>query len=163
FVTQGDGLCAAFATAPDALAAAMNAQRRLAAEPWRETGPLGVRMALHAGAAEVENGTYVGACLNRLPRLLAAAHRGQLLGAPPHGGQLAAPPAGAAGARGARRGGVGRRARGARRRRARAPPERAYQSPHPALSAEFPPLRSLDAIPNNLPAQATPFIGREQQ
>src|SRR6185436_17363681 len=49
--TMGDAFHAAFARAPDALAAALDAQRRLQAEPWGETGPLRVRMALHTGAA----------------------------------------------------------------------------------------------------------------
>src|SRR5262249_50559287 len=42
-------------------------------------------------------------------------------------------------------------------------PERVFQVVVPDLPAEFPPLRTLDNRPNNLPAQATPFIGREQE
>src|SRR4051812_40403516 len=64
FRTTGDGLCAAFASAPDALAAAVEAQRALQVEPWGEAGPLRVRMALHIGAVEVQDGDYVGPCLN---------------------------------------------------------------------------------------------------
>src|SRR4051794_21254705 len=66
FRTTGDGLCAAFTTAPDALSAAVEAQRAVQGEPWGKTGPLRVRMALHTGAVEVQDGDYVGACLNRL-------------------------------------------------------------------------------------------------
>ena len=40
-------------------------------------------------------------------------------------------------------------------------PERVYQVIAPDLPADFPPLKTLDARPNNLPAQTTPFIGRE--
>src|SRR5947207_5236112 len=40
-------------------------------------------------------------------------------------------------------------------------PERVYQAIAPGLPADFPPLKTLDARPNNLPAQTTPFIGRE--
>ena len=79
FRTVGDGLCAAFATAPDAVAAALAAQQALARRAWGEIGPLRVRMALHTGAAEVQDGDYFGACLNRLGRLLAAGHGGQVL------------------------------------------------------------------------------------
>src|ERR671930_525778 len=50
--TMGDAFHAAFARAPDAVAAAVDAQRRLQAEPWGEVGPLRVRMALHTGVAE---------------------------------------------------------------------------------------------------------------
>src|SRR5215510_5990121 len=49
--TMGDAFHAAFAGAPDAVAAALDAQRRLAAEPWGDVGTLRVRMALHTGAA----------------------------------------------------------------------------------------------------------------
>src|SRR5262249_36972552 len=52
FKTVGDGFCAAFATASEAMAAALAAQRALQAEEWAEMGPLRVRMALHTGAAE---------------------------------------------------------------------------------------------------------------
>ena len=49
FKTMGDAFCCAFLTAPDALEASVEAQRRLLKEPWPETGPLRVRMALHTG------------------------------------------------------------------------------------------------------------------
>src|SRR6185436_6884385 len=77
--TTGDGFHAAFARAPDALAAAIDAQRRLQAEPWGEIGPLQVRMALHTGAAEERDGDYYGPPLNRAARLLASGHGGQTL------------------------------------------------------------------------------------
>src|SRR5688572_19878510 len=63
--TMGDAFHAAFARAPDALAAAVHAQRRLEAEPWGEISPLRVRMALHTGAAEERDGDYYGPSLNR--------------------------------------------------------------------------------------------------
>jgi len=79
FKTVGDAFCAAFHTAPDAVAAALEAQRALAAEPWPEAARLRVRMALHSGAAELRDGDYFGAPLNRVARLLAAGHGGQTL------------------------------------------------------------------------------------
>ena len=51
FKTVGDAFCAAFHTAPDALCAALEAQRALHAEPWPDGARLRVRMALHSGAA----------------------------------------------------------------------------------------------------------------
>ena len=42
-------------------------------------------------------------------------------------------------------------------------PERVYQLRHPDLPAEFPPLKSLENRPNNLPRQPTPFLGRERE
>src|SRR5262245_51049616 len=79
FRTQGDGLCAAFATAPPALAAALAAQLALQREPWPGGDAVRVRMALHTGAAEARDGDYVGACLNRVGRLLGIGHGGQTL------------------------------------------------------------------------------------
>jgi class 3 adenylate cyclase len=79
FKTMGDAFCAAFHTAPEALGAALEAQRALHAEPWPDGARLRVRMALHSGAAEARDGDYFGAPLNRVARLLAAGHGGQTL------------------------------------------------------------------------------------
>ena len=79
FKTGGDAFCAAFHTAPDALAAALESQRAIHAERWPGAAKLRVRMALHTGAAELRDGDYFGAPLNRAARLLAAGHGGQTL------------------------------------------------------------------------------------
>src|SRR6202158_950671 len=79
FKTGGDAFCAAFHTASDALAAALDAQRSLHREPWPEAAKLRVRMAVHSSAVEVRDGDYFGAPLNRVARLLAAGHGGQTL------------------------------------------------------------------------------------
>ena len=79
FSTGGDHLFAAFARASDGLAAALEGQRALQREPWRETGPLKVRMALHTDAAEPRGGAYVGVQLNRTVRLTGLARGGQIL------------------------------------------------------------------------------------
>ena len=81
--TMGDAFLAAFGRAPDALAAAQDAQQLLQAEPWHEIapdiGPLQVRMALHTGAAEERDGDYFGPTLNRAARLMSVGHGGQIL------------------------------------------------------------------------------------
>src|SRR5262249_8732440 len=80
FKTVGDACCAAFASARDARDAALAAQRALLAEPW--PGPVGslpVRMALHTGEALAREGDYFGPSVNRVARLLAAGHGGQIL------------------------------------------------------------------------------------
>ena len=79
FKTIGDAFCAAFPTASDGLAAAVEAQRALQREPWGETGPLKARMALHSGIAEERDGDYFGPPVNRVARLLSAGHGGQVL------------------------------------------------------------------------------------
>src|SRR5262245_6611838 len=84
FNIVGDAVCAAFARAPQALAAALASQRALLVEAWHSHGlpaeqPMRVRMALHTGTAEAREGDYVGPPLNCVAGLLAAAHGGQIL------------------------------------------------------------------------------------
>src|SRR5207249_876685 len=76
FKTAGDSFCAAFAQAPDALAAASDAQRALEAEGGDDFASVRVRIALHTGAADQRDGDYFGPPLNRVARLCAAAHGG---------------------------------------------------------------------------------------
>jgi len=79
FKRGGDSFCAVFDRAADALVAALAAQRTLHAERWPVEAPIRVRMALHAGEAQLRDGDYFGAPLNRVARLMAAAHGGQTL------------------------------------------------------------------------------------
>ena len=79
FTHTGDGIGAAFPTAPAALAAALDGQQSLAKASWEGTAPLKVRMVIHAGAAEARAGTYLGPTLNRTARLLDEAHGGQIV------------------------------------------------------------------------------------
>jgi predicted ATPase/class 3 adenylate cyclase len=150
----GDAVQAAFPTAPSAVAAALAAQRALLAEDWGEVGALRVRMALHAGeAVPDEGGDYLAAPLNRLSRLLATGHGGQILLSQAVQ-QLA---------RGALPERVEPRDLGAHRLRDLLEPERVFQLLHPDLPSDFPPLKSLESRPNNLPRQPTPFLGRERE
>ncbi len=154
FKTVGDAMQAAFPTAPAAVSAALAAQRALLAADWSEIGVFRVRMAVHAGEAEPdERGDYLAAPLNRLSRLLATGHGGQILLTQTvqqlSRGRL---PAGAA-----------LRDLGEHRLRDLLEAEHVYQLLHPDIPATFPPLRSLDTRPHNLPRQPTPFLGRAQQ
>src|SRR5215218_7750962 len=154
FKAVGDAVQAAFPAAPAALAAAVAAQGSLLAEDWGTLGPLRVRMALHAGEAKPDaRGDYLAAPLNRLSRLLAAGHGGQIL-LTQAVQQLA---------RGALPPGVELRDLGDHRLRDLLEPEHVYQLLHPDLPVDFPPLASLDTRPNNLPRQPTLFVGREQE
>ena len=152
FKTTGDGIAAAFALAPDALLAALFAQTALFAEPWSADIVLRARMGLHTGAAELRDGDYFGTTLNRCARLMAAGHGGQtLLSDVTH--ELTRdtlPPD------------VSLLPLGEHRLKDLARPETIYQAGHPSLSTDFPPLRTLDETPNNLPQQLTSFIGREK-
>jgi class 3 adenylate cyclase len=153
FKHTGDGICAAFPTAPAALAAALAAQQALHIENWRETGPLRVRMALHNGAVEHRGGDYFGPPLNRTARLLSTAHGGQtllsLVTAELVWDEL--PP------------GVALLDLGEHGLADLARPERIFQLTHPDLPAVFPALRSLGAHRHNLPVATSSFIGREYE
>src|SRR5215208_2638945 len=153
FKTVGDAFCCAFPTAPDALEAALQAQRLLFEERWAESDPLRVRMALHMGAAQERDGDYFGPPLNRVARLLSAAHGGQvLLSAATHEMVRDQVPAG-----------MNLAELGEHRLKDLFRPEKVFQLVSPDLPSEFPPLRTLDAYRNNLPLQPTPLVGREKE
>jgi class 3 adenylate cyclase len=153
FKTVGDAFCCAFLTTPDALKAALEIQRRLLTSEWEGSGPLFVRMALHTGAAQERDGDYFGPPLNRVARLLSAAHGGQVLLSLPAQelvrDQLPAQ--------------TSLRDLGQHRLKDLFRPERVFQFLAPELSVEFPPLRTLEAYRNNLLLQPTPLVGREKE
>jgi class 3 adenylate cyclase len=150
--TTGDGFHAVFSTATEALGAALEAQRALMRE-WRaEMGPLRVRMALHTGAAtEEREGDYYGPPVNRAARLLSAGHGGQILLSSPTQELV----------RDTLPAGTSLEDLGERRLKDLLRPERVYQLAAPDLPSEFPPLRTLEVRPNDLPLQPTPLVGRE--
>jgi class 3 adenylate cyclase len=153
FKTVGDAFCAVFPTAPDALEAALDAQRLVLKERWAESDPLRVRMTLHTGAAEERDGDYFGPPVNRVARLLTAAHGGQVLLSLPTQELV----------RDQLPKGTSLRDLGEYRLKDLFRPERVFQLLAPELPSEFPPLRTLDAYRNNLPLQPTPLIGREKE
>ncbi len=153
FKTIGDAFCAAFARPEDAVAAMLDAQRALAAEDFPAIDGLRVRAAIHTGTTDERDGDYFGPAVNRVARLLAIGHGGQVLvsgvtadlvqGALPSQASL--------------------RDLGEHRLRDLARPEYVYQLVAPDLAADFPALRSLDVLPNNLPRTLTSFVGRETE
>jgi predicted ATPase/class 3 adenylate cyclase len=150
FKTVGDQVCAVFSHSDDAVRAAVASQRRLAAEPWpAPVGPVHVRMALHAGAPNCRDGDYFGPPVNRVARLLQAAHPDQiLLSVAVHDGLSAG---------GAE---ISTRPLGVHRLKDLQNPEAIFQAVAPGLPDDFPPPRTLDARAHNLPVQLTSFVGR---
>lgn len=147
----GDGVHAAFDDPRDAVAAAVELQRALA-EPGDGVA-LKIRCGLHLGADERRRGDFFGPAVNRAARIMSAAHGGQILVSQAVAEQVHARlPAD-----------VTLRDLGAVRLRDLASPERVYQVVHPQLRAQFPPLRSLEATPNNLAQQPNSFVGRERE
>jgi predicted ATPase len=139
FKHTGDGVCAAFASPRSAVDAAVAAQRAL---------ELPVRMGLATGEAELRDGDYFGAVLNRAARVMAAGHGGQILLADSTAGLL---------------GGVDLIDLGPRRLRDLPTAVEVFQVRAAGLRTEFPPLRALDVSPGNLRAATTSFIGRESE
>ena len=147
---EGDSRFAVFPRATDAVAAACAIQQALFSEPWPVETPLRVRLALHTGEADLRAGDYYGTAVNRCARLRALAH----------GGQTLLSLATAELVRDALPVGASLRDLGNHRLKDLQRPEQVFQLLHPDLPADFPPLKSLDTLPNNLPRQLTSFIGR---
>jgi predicted ATPase/class 3 adenylate cyclase len=150
---EGDSTFSVFARATDAINATVVFQEALAAEAWPSSIDLRVRVAIHTGEAELRDGDYFGTTVNRAARLRALAHGGQVL------------VSNATAVVG--RGGLPPEARlidlGDHQLRDLAEPMRVFQLVHPALGADFPPLRSLSVLPGNLPRQVTSFVGRDRE
>jgi class 3 adenylate cyclase len=79
FKHLGDGICAAFSAAPDALAAAVAGQEALRVEAWLGGGRLRVRMGLHSGTAAPTEGDYFGPAVNRAARVMSAGNGDQIV------------------------------------------------------------------------------------
>jgi class 3 adenylate cyclase len=153
FKTVGDEFCMAFARPEDAVAAMLAAQRALVGQDFSAVDGVRVRMALHTGTADERDRDYFGPAVNRVARLLAIGHGGQVLVSGATADLVLAdlPPQ------------ASLRDLGEHRLKDLSRPEQVYQLLAPGLTAEFPPLRSLDALPNNLPGTLTSFVGRERE
>ncbi len=153
FKTVGDSFCVAFTSASEAVQAALDAQDQLLKKDFGEIGSIKVRMGLHTGEAESRDDDFFGPALNRVSRLLSTGHGGQVLisqatyelvrDSLPKGAEV--------------------RYLGEHRLRDLERPEGVYQLVHELLPIEFPALRSLSELPNNLPLQVTSFVGREKE
>jgi predicted ATPase/DNA-binding SARP family transcriptional activator len=152
FGRPGDGFCAVFDRAKDALAAACEAQRSLRTGPPGNHPRLQVRMAVHTGEAELRDGNYFGGPVNRVGRMRDAAHGGQVLVSSSTRELVAddLPPA-------ATLSDIGRWLFAGLSRS-----ERVYQLEHPDLEQGFPPLRSGRADTGRIPRHSTSFVGRHR-
>ena len=158
FQVVGDSFSIAFHTAQDALKAALQAQQLLHSEPW-PTIHLKVRMGIHTGAAQLADdptieGPYSGyATLALTQRIMSAAHGGQILLSQstyeltrdqlPENSLFID--------------------MGEHHLKSILRSERLYQLNTPDLPSTFPPLKTLEYSPHNLPEQLTSFIGREKE
>ena len=148
---MGDGMHAAFDDPLDAVSAALQLQQALADESRGVA--LRVRCGLHVGVVERRDSDLFGSVVNRTARIMGMAHGGQVLLSQAVAGLVhdRLPPS------------ASLRDLGKVRLRDFAIPEQVYQLVHPSLRREFPALRALEETPNNLPRQATSFVGREDR
>jgi predicted ATPase/class 3 adenylate cyclase/DNA-binding CsgD family transcriptional regulator len=151
---EGDSVVAAFKSATDAVAAALDIQRAFAEETWHAERAVRVRMALHTGEIRLRDaGNYFGPTIIRCARMRSVGHGGQILisdatrelviGGLPDDAEL--------------------RDLGPHRLKDLGRPERIWQLVHPDVAAEFPPLRSLGVMATNLPSQVSSFVGRDDE
>jgi predicted ATPase/serine/threonine protein kinase/DNA-binding CsgD family transcriptional regulator len=151
--TQGDAFFVAFARASDAVAASVDAQRLLASHSWPEGVVVRIRMGLHTGEPLLTPEGYVGLDVHRAARIMSAGHGGQVLLSQATCNLVEQDLADD----------VSLRDMGEHRLKDLGRPKRLFQMVISDLTADFPPLKTLDISPNNLPIQPTPFVGWEQE
>ncbi len=151
--SEGDSFFAVFPAAADALVAALTAQHGLMDQPWPPDGVVRVRMGIHTGLGVLGGADYVGLDVHRAARISDAAHGGQIVLSEPTAVLVErhVPP------------GVELRDLGKHRLKDLSEPEAIFQVVAEGLQTEFPSLRTLDAIPNNLPRLLTSFVGRDNE
>ena len=140
FKTIGDAFCATFVQAENAAAAMAAAQQALSREDFSAVNGLSVRAAIHSGSADARDGDYFGPALNKVARLLAIGHGGQILLTSETAAivERALPKD------------LSLRDLGAYHLKDFTEPERVRQLLAPGLRADFPPLRSLGTLPSDL-------------
>ncbi len=151
--TQGDSFFIAFARARDALVASVTAQRSIVNSQWPRDVSVRVRMGLHTGEPlRMETG-YTGMDVHRAARICGAGHGGQILLSETTSALIAED--------------LPReltlRDLGKHNLKDLAYPQHLFQVVAPDLPADFPPLKSVDLLPNNLPRYLTSFVGRERE
>lgn len=151
--TQGDGFFVSFPTARGAVSAAVAIQRSIALHPWPDESAVRVRIGLHTGDAAPVGTGYVGLDVHRAARICDAGY----------GGQILLSSATQALVQNHLPSGVTVRDLGKHLLKDLLVREHLFQLVLDGLPSEFPPLHSLNALPNNLPLQLSRFIGRVRE
>jgi predicted ATPase/class 3 adenylate cyclase len=144
-----DSFFATFASAKDAAAAAVDAQKALSGHEWPDGHEIRVRMGLHTGEPRLIGDRYVGLDVHHGARVMAAGHGGQVLVSESTRALLDDD--------------VRLRDLGEHRLKDLSGPQHLYQLEIEGLPAEFPPLDTLDNRPTNLPTLPNAFIGRARE
>ena len=151
--TQGDAFFVSFARATDAILASVAIQRSLINHPWPAHAAVRVRIGLHTGEPLLTVDGYIGVDVHHAARIMSAGHGGQIVLSQttrqlveqhlPEGTFL--------------------QDLGEHRLKDLQRPSHLFQLSIAGWPDDFPPLKTLDTYPNNLPVQPTPFIGREKE
>jgi predicted ATPase/class 3 adenylate cyclase len=149
--TEGDSFFCVFQSAIDGCRAAAQAQRDFYRHEWPDGRPIRVRIGMHTGEAPLVGDEYIGLDVHHAARVAASAH----------GGEVVISDATRALVEESLPAGLSIRDLGMHRLKDLSRPERLFQLVIDGAPDEFPPLRTLEATPNNLPTQLTSFIGRE--
>jgi predicted ATPase len=150
--TEGDAFFVVFSSPSAAVVAAIKAQQALYEHEWGEAVEIRVRMAVHTGEGVLVGDNYGGIDVHRAARISSVGHGGQILLSEATRALAPVLP------EGARIKDLGEHAL-----KDLDAPEHLYQLCVDGLPSDFPPLRSLEARPNNLPVALTPFIARRQE
>lgn len=155
FKTAGDAFCCAFQNSNDAIKAAVETQIKLESVDWKEM-VIKIRMGIHSGKAAWSGSDYMGyLTLARTSRLMSTGHGGQILVSndvydtiDTNSDYFSEE-------------NISYRDFGERRLKDLIIPMKIYQVVSEKLQGEFPPIKTLEARPNNIPIQLTSFIGRD--
>jgi predicted ATPase/class 3 adenylate cyclase/DNA-binding CsgD family transcriptional regulator len=151
--TQGDAFFVVFARASDAISAVIDIQRALASHDWPNGAAVALRIGLHTGEPTPTAEGYIGLDVHHAARIMSVGHGGQvLLSQTTHELVKQNLPEE-----------VSLRDLGEHRLKDLQRPAHLYQLSIADLPADFPPLKTLDNSPNNLPIQPTSLIGREKE
>lgn len=151
--TEGDAFFVVFTDATQAVIAAAAAQRALAEHDWGTGEPVRVRMGMHTGRGQLVGDNYGGLDVHLTARVSSAAHGGQVLLTEATRGLVA----------GDLDDGINLRLLGSHRLKDFDRRQQIYQLDVEGLQVDFPAIRTLEARPNNLPTQLSPFVGRERE
>jgi predicted ATPase/class 3 adenylate cyclase len=146
---EGDAFFVAFESANDAAGAAADAQRALAAHEWPGGNEIRVRMGLHTGEPQAVDGRYVGLVVHAAARIMAAGHGGQVLVSESTRALLDDR--------------FQLRDLGAHGLKDLPAAQQLFQLQVEGLPLDFPPLKTLDHRPTNLPLEPNAFIGRTRE
>ena len=150
---EGDSVLAVFRKTAGAAACALEIQREIAMAIWPPGVKLQLRVAIHAGEAQLRGGHYFGQVLNRCARMLATCHGGQIvLSKAAHEVLVDELPAGSE-----------VWDLGLHRLKDLKRPEQIFQLVDLDRPTRFPPIRSLPRHLTNLPIQLTTFVGRQDE